>query len=510
VSISQYLDSKTYKTLSDQLRVKLVNAQYDLKNSSTSVVLLLAGNDLPACEEFIDVLQEWVDVRYVDTRAFRWPTEEESQHPPLWRYWKEMPSDGRMAVFYGAWIMNLVLERAEKTLGLKEFRTRLRRINDLEKLLHDDGKIVLKIWLHTDEKQLKKRLKKAEKKPGSEMYVGQFSHHIYDVYKKSEPVIEELNSILNEHVPWQWIETSDAKALNVTIAQRLLAAMEKGVEGSSETQGLDVVATMATPKTTPITKPKIDYLSLVDLNCSYEYEEYKQRLSAGQLRLKKLFDKARRHKVTPVIAFEGWDAAGKGGVIRRLTQALSAWTYRVVPVAAPTPEELAYHYLWRFWRRIPRAGRAVIFDRTWYGRVLVERVEGYATSNQWQRAFSEINDFEAQLDEANCCVIKFWIHIDKNQQLERFKLREKTNYKKHKITDDDYRNREKWPEYEEAINQMVEQTSSVFAPWHLVPSNNKRYARVMVIEIICDTLETFIVKAKNNKKKIKAPKFRHL
>jgi polyphosphate kinase 2 (PPK2 family) len=190
-----------------------------------------------------------------------------------------------------------------------------------------------------------------------------------------------------------------------------------------------------------------------------------------------------------VLVFEGWDAAGKGGVIRRLTAAMDPEHYNVFPVSAPTPEELAHPYLWRFWRRLPRAGYLTIFDRSWYGRVLVERVEGLATVSAWQRAYSEINDFEEQLCDRGIVLLKFWLHIDPDEQLRRFQERENTPYKKYKITQEDYRNRDQWPLYEQAVHDMVLHTSTDYAPWHLIPSNNKRWARIEVLKTYCQQLE---------------------
>jgi polyphosphate kinase 2 (PPK2 family) len=190
-----------------------------------------------------------------------------------------------------------------------------------------------------------------------------------------------------------------------------------------------------------------------------------------------------------VLLFEGWDAAGKGGVIRRITAAMDPELYHVVPIAAPTEEECARHYLWRFWRYLPRAGRVLIFDRSWYGRVLVERVEGLTPALAWQRAYSEINDFEQQLYHHGMIVLKFWLHIDPDEQMKRFQTRQETPYKKYKLTEEDYRNREKWRDYERAVHDMVERTSTIYAPWHLVASNDKRWARICVLRTYCRALK---------------------
>ncbi len=227
---------------------------------------------------------------------------------------------------------------------------------------------------------------------------------------------------------------------------------------------------------------QLTVLSHSDLSARLEKDDYRKRLNRLQARLHGLSLEARERGISTVLAFEGWDAAGKGGVIRRVTQSLEAGDYRVIPTAAPTEEERRYHYLWRFWRDLPPAGTFAIFDRTWYGRVLVERIEGFASDAEWQRAYDEINDFEEQLAERGYLVQKFWLHISPDEQLARFQAREDTPYKQHKITEEDYRNRERWAEYEQAVDQMVLRTSSDGAPWFVIPANDKLFARIQVLE----------------------------
>jgi polyphosphate kinase 2 (PPK2 family) len=234
---------------------------------------------------------------------------------------------------------------------------------------------------------------------------------------------------------------------------------------------------------------QITVLSKVDLSASLEREDYRRRLDELQARLHRLSLKARARGVSTVLAFEGWDAAGKGGVIRRITQSLEAGDYRVIPTAAPTPEELRYHYLWRFWRDVPADGTLVAYDRTWYGRVLVERVEGLATDAEWQRAYDEINDFEDHLVEHGCVLQKFWLHISPEEQLARFEARELTPYKQYKITDEDWRNRERWDAYVQAVDQVVLRTSSEAAPWNVIAANDKYWARIAVLETVTEALK---------------------
>ncbi len=238
------------------------------------------------------------------------------------------------------------------------------------------------------------------------------------------------------------------------------------------------------------TGPVKTILSTVDLSQDVEKCDYDERLEVLQRRFGRLCRRLASSKRSAIFAFEGWDAAGKGGVIRRLSAAMDARHYSIIPVAAPTDEEKLRHYLWRFWRNIPEPGRVTIFDRSWYGRVLVERVEGFASEAEWSRAYKEINDFERQLVEHGIVLHKFWLHIDKEEQLRRFQDREATPWKKHKITAEDWRNRERWDAYELAVHDMVEKTSTVDAPWTLVPNNSKRFGRLFTLKAVCDRLQS--------------------
>jgi polyphosphate kinase 2 (PPK2 family) len=229
-------------------------------------------------------------------------------------------------------------------------------------------------------------------------------------------------------------------------------------------------------------------LDRVDLSAQLDEEPYERELAELQGRLNGLSREARERGITCVLAFEGWDAAGKGGAIRRLTRAMPVGNYQLVPIAAPTDEERAHHWLWRFWRHLPRAGRTLIYDRSWYGRVLVERVEGLAREDEWRRAYAEINDFEAQLHEHGIPLLKFWLHVDEDEQRRRFEARAKTPYKKYKLTDEDLRNRQKRPLYEAAVHEMVVETSTRYAPWTLVAANDKRHARIEVLRGVCERL----------------------
>jgi AMP-polyphosphate phosphotransferase len=282
----------------------------------------------------------------------------------------------------------------------------------------------------------------------------------------------------------------------MTVATTIRDALRKALaDRRGDRQTLKLVPSPSTAKASPVKTPPAPtpdaptILSSLDMTQSIPKKTFSTELEICQGRLNRLQRKAQARGVSTIMVFEGWDAAGKGGAIRRITGALDARSYQVIPIAAPTDEERAQHYLWRFWRHLSRAGRVTIFDRSWYGRVLVERVEGFATEQEWRRAYSEIGEFEEQLAEHGIVVVKFWVHITQDEQLRRFKAREKARYKRWKLTDEDWRNRAKWPDYERAVNEMVQRTSTRASPWTLVEGNDKYFARLKVLKTACDALK---------------------
>jgi polyphosphate kinase 2 (PPK2 family) len=271
--------------------------------------------------------------------------------------------------------------------------------------------------------------------------------------------------------------------------EKQLNHWKQKTEAEAHKPELEMRAEDATPPlTTQANTTPVTLLSSLNMDNALSKKVYKSELIKYQGILNQLHRKARERGISTLLVFEGADAAGKGGAIRRITAALDARNVQVIPIAAPTDEERVHHYLWRFWRHLSRAGRFTIFDRSWYGRVLVERVEQFAREKEWRRAYAEINDFESQLVEHNIVLVKFWVHIDKDEQLERFKAREVTPHKKWKLTDEDWRNREKWDEYELAVNDMVEHTSTRSNPWVLVEGNDKLYSRIKVLKTVCEHL----------------------
>ena len=349
----------------------------------------------------------------------------------------------------------------------------------------DDGALIIKCWLHLKKEEQKDRLKKLEKNPETSWQVTERDKKHLKMYDDFIGVAEKvLMETSTGNSPWLIVDGSDLHYSSLRVGQHILDRIRQHIGQREAEKSKEIVTEL--PKTIQITQQSV--LDSLDLSLKLEKKDYQQQLALYQGKLNKLSREAHERKRSCTLVFEGWDAGGKGGAIRRITHAVDARMYHVIPIAAPTDEENRHHYLWRFWRHLSRAGRFTIFDRSWYGRVLVERVEGFATEPEWRRAYAEINDFEDQLIRSGIVLCKFWLHISKEEQLARFKLREETPYKRWKLTDEDWRNREKWDEYEVAVNDMVAQTSTRIAPWILVEGNDKRYARIKVLKAICRRL----------------------
>ncbi len=476
--VGNAIDKQTYKAAVPDMRLGLVNAQYDLRDANFPVIIWVAGDDRIAANEAVNRINEWMDARFVDTRVFAEHSEEEASRPTLWRLWRAVPRKGRTAVFAGG-LMRAALMRAADEVDEEGFSLWLRHVAAMQNELVAEGALVVKFFLHTPEKKQRRKLRKAERNPAEGWQIDQRDWVALDRLGPTMPIVERiLQETSAPGAPWTIVESTDARYRDLTIGRTILAAMQARLE-QDFSHGPSVAESVFGD-----IDGQANVLSGVDLSGTMDKKTYRAELAKYQGRLRKLSIEARKRGVGSVLAFEGWDAAGKGGVIRRLTGALEAGDYRIVPVAAPTEEERRYPYLWRFWRDVPSAGKFVIFDRTWYGRVLVERIEGFAEPAEWQRAYDEINDFEAQLTERGFFVAKFWLHISPEEQLARFQSREETPYKQHKITEEDYRNREKWDDYVRAVDQMVLRTTTERARWNVIPANDKYSARIEVLKAV--------------------------
>lgn len=491
--VGNKISKADYKAAVPDLRVQLVNAQYDLRNANFPVIIWIAGDDRIAANEVVNRLNEWLDNRFADTHVTAAMSSEEGARPLLWRLWRDMPPKGRIGMFAGG-LMRSATMRAADEIDEEDLNRFIRHLSAQQNQLVDDGALVLKFFLHTPEEAQRKLLKKAKKDPDDGWRVDARDWEALDLMGPTTPILERiLRETSSPGAPWTIVESTDARYRDLTVGRTILAALTARLQQ-------DVGSThMLNPSIFGDIGQEVNVLSGVDLTKSLEKADYREQLAKYQAKLHALSLQARSLGISTVLAFEGWDAAGKGGVIRRVTQSLEAGDFRVIPVAAPSPEENRYHYMWRFWRDLPAAGKCVIYDRTWYGRVLVERIEGFATPAEWQRAYDEINDFEDQLTEHGYYVAKFWLHISPEEQLARFQAREETPYKQHKITEEDYRNREKWDAYVTAVDQMVLRTTSTDARWHVIPANSKYYARIAVLKEVCKGLERTIKRAQKSK-----------
>lgn len=468
------------------LRTQLLMLQQQLRTQDCSVIILISGVDGGGKGEVINLLNEWLDPRFMRTNAYDSPSDEEQERPEFWRFWRTMPRQGTIGIYVGSWYSEPIAKRVYGKTNDAELQIKLTHINQLEQELADDGTLIIKCWLHLKKEQQKKRLKQLEKNPETAWQVTERDKMHLKMYDNfvavAENVLTETSTATN---PWLIIEGSDIHYSSLTVGQHILDKINAHIANLQLKESLP--ATHHSPKVIHGNQPSI--LDSLDLSLRLDKKSYNERLNYYQGKLNKLARHAHEQKISSVLIFEGWDAAGKGGAIRRLTHALDARNYQVIPVAAPTDEERMQHYLWRFWRHMPRAGRITIYDRSWYGRVLVERVEGFATEDEWTRAYPEIRNFEEALTQHGIAVLKFWLHIDPEEQLRRFKEREQISYKQHKITEEDYRNRKQWDNYALAVNDMVARTSTQSAPWILVEGNDKRYARIKVLKAYCDKLE---------------------
>ncbi|MCE5181054.1 MAG: polyphosphate:AMP phosphotransferase [Betaproteobacteria bacterium] len=479
------IDKATYDKEVPALREALLEAQIDLANAPDfQVIILVGGVDGAGRGETVNLLNEWMDPRYVQTHGMGEPSDEELERPMMWRFWRALPPKGRVGVFLGSWYTWPILNRVFGRTKVADLDQSLERAKRLEKMLTDEGALIIKFWLHLSKDKQEQRLKLLEKNPKTRWRVTERDWKHFKMYNKFRSVHESvIRHTSTAEAPWIIVEGADDRYRSLTVGKVILEAIRKRLDDAPKKSG----ETHA-----PKLLPPIDNLHLLktlDLTQKLEKKKFQAELEKYQGKLNLLTRHDKFKDITVIVMFEGNDAAGKGGSIRRITGALDARQYQVIPIAAPTEEERAQPYLWRFWRHLPRRGRVAIFDRSWYGRVLVERVEGYCRESDWMRAYGEIIDFESQLARHNIVVVKFWLTISKDEQLRRFEDRQKTGFKRFKITDEDWRNREKWDQYEQAICDMVDRTSIEIAPWTLVEANDKNFARIKILKTLCERID---------------------
>ncbi|HXT01948.1 MAG TPA: polyphosphate:AMP phosphotransferase [Elusimicrobiota bacterium] len=480
--VGRTVDEKTYGKRLSRLRADLLRAQHALASTATRLVVVLCGVEGGGKTEVARRLLEWMDARGLQVEAYGDPSDEIDERPEYWRYWTTLPSAGRGSLLIGAWYTRPIVERALKESSGAELDQALDRVLAFENMLTRESTALVKIWLHLPKKGQRRRLEELESDPATAWRVTKRDWEFVKRYGRFRKVSEHALARTNSgEAPWTVIEATDRRYRDLTAGETVLAALQAALKR---------VARPAAARTPDRPKPpKVSVLSRLDLAKALDEKEYARKLDKQQARVADLTMRLRKERRSLICAFEGVDAAGKGGTIRRLLSAIDARNARVMAVAAPTDEERAHPYLWRFWRDLPRVGHTTIYDRTWYGRVLVERVEGFCAPDDWKRAFGEICAFEEELSEAGVILCKFWLQISPEEQLRRFRSRIQTPFKQYKLTEEDWRNRGKWDAYQAAALEMIERTGTPDAPWTLVEAEDKRWARVKALKTVADRLE---------------------
>jgi len=480
------LSDAAFRAAKDQLRFDLVDLQQRCRQAAGfPIIIVLAGVQGAGVVDSLNLLNTWMDPRWIHTHAVDRPSDEERERPLFWRYWRSLPAAGNIGLYLDGWYGD--------ALAAKGGASQLRDIKAFERTLTDNGALIIKVWLHLTAAQQKRKVDVHQLDP---VFGFRASDAAWPQPAPYDPFVaraaKALKATHTDAAPWHVINGHDDNHRRATLLTILRDAMDNHRTAwrvKTKAAAKEIKRAVKADKKLKSAIAAPGPLAKVDLSKTMSAAAYAKAFRPRQDRLYELQKQAHAAGVSTAIAFEGWDAAGKGGAIRRVTYALSARNYEVVPIAAPNDEERAHHYLWRFWRHLGRAGHMTLFDRTWYGRVLVERVDQFITAATWKRAYKEINEFEKQLADHGTILIKFWLHIDADEQLKRFKERRDTPYKRWKLTDDDWRNRKKRALYETAINEMMTRTSTANAPWHIVPATDKRYARIMILDVIIETVE---------------------
>ncbi|MBC5688056.1 polyphosphate:AMP phosphotransferase [Mediterraneibacter sp. NSJ-55] len=503
VDLTKKLSKEEYKAKMPMLETKLSCLQRQCREMKIPVIIVFEGYGAAGKGLQIGKLIHGMDPRGFEVYTVKKETEEEAMHPFFWRFWTKTPAKGRIAIFDGSWYRKVLIDRFEKRTKERELPEAYYSICSFEKQLTDDGNVVIKFLLDIDKKEQKRRLEKLKGNKETAWRVSQGDLERNARYREYQTMMEEmLQKTDTDYAPWTIIEATDKRFATVKIYTTVIRILTEKIEKVKKekaklraTEVLDEIeeqkkeTDMQQKEKQQIRELQESILAKADLTLSLTKEEYKKKLKKLQKKLEILHGELYRRRIPVVLGFEGWDAAGKGGAIKRLTEKLDARGYVVTPIASPNDIEKAHHYLWRFWKAMPKDGHIAIFDRTWYGRVMVERIEGFCTKEEWQRAYKEINDMEKDLADAGAIVLKFWMHIDKEEQKKRFTARQETPQKQWKITEEDWRNRKKWDQYEEAVNEMLLRTSTEYAPWVVVEGNSKYYARIKVLQTVAEAIE---------------------
>ncbi|MDR1560130.1 MAG: polyphosphate:AMP phosphotransferase [Clostridiales bacterium] len=486
IDLSHSMARAEYRREMKILEKRMAGIQQPIKDFGIPVMIVFEGWSAAGKGTLISRILYPLDPRQFNVHTMGKTPEEWVMRPFLWPYWTRIPAKGRISIFDKSWHRVILPEYAQRwRLSAKAKSEFYYDVNAFEQQLRDDGIVIIKLFLHISKEAQRLRFKELEKNPGSAWRVDE---HDWEQNKNYGAYLKRFDEMINHTnysgSRWSVIESDDSKYATVKSLNIISERIEEEIKRLSETE-----TKPAQPEPPIAIYPQADILGAVDLSKSLGEKEYKERVEKLQARISELGYKLYKVRKSVIIVYEGWDAAGKGGNIKRLTERLDPRAYEVIPIGSPSAEELAHHYMWRFMNKMPKDGHMAIFDRSWYGRVMVERIERFTPPERWQGAYQEINDVERHLANHGSIIFKFWLHIDKSEQLARFEARQKDPVKQYKITDEDWRNREKWDQYENAIDEMLLKTDTEYAPWTIVESNDKKHARVKALEIVVNELE---------------------
>lgn len=485
IDLTKKCSKQEFREAMKQLEPQLAKLQRECQKKKIPVMIVFEGWGASGKGTLINQLIHPLDPRGFQVFSIQGESEEERLRPFMWRFFTKIPPKGKIHVFDRSWYQKVISGQTEGSMNHMELVNTYNEIVNFEQNLTVDGTLIIKFFLHISKAEQKKRFDKLEASKETSWRVTKKDWNNHKHYKEILPVMDDM--MLNtdtDFAPWTIVEADDNEYALVKIMSHVIRCMEEALQKGTVPENKKCEWTELTN-----INLKNGALAAVDLSKKLTRTEYKKRLKELQNKIHTLHSEMYRERVPVVLAFEGWDAGGKGGAIKRITECMDPRGYEVIPTASPNAVEREYHYLWRFWRKMPKAGHMAIFDRTWYGRVMVERIEGFCTEAEWRRAYNEINKMEQSLVNAGCVVLKFWMHIDKDEQKRRFEEREQNPDKQWKITEEDWRNREKWDQYEEAVDEMLVRTSTSNAPWIIVEGNDKLYARIKVLETVVDALE---------------------
>ena len=468
---------------------ELAYLQRKCRELGIPVLIVVEGLSAAGKGTIINQMIQPLDPRGFKVTCIASPSRDEQLRPFLWRFWRRTPSAERMAIFDRSWYRNLLDAQVTNSLGSKDLKKAYSDVRAFERQMRDGGMVILKFFLEVSKKEQATRLAALQNNPVTAWRVSDAVLQRHAKYKEYQEAVETMLEQTDlPDSPWLKVASKNTNQATLKVLTNLVSTLRKRV--NEVRQDVSLLPRSGLSKLPAFSHAP--HLSKADLTSQLSKDSYRELLEVRQRKIQVLHHEVYRLRIPVVLVYEGWDAAGKGGNIRRLTERMDPRGYEVIPVSAPNDLEKAHHYLWRFWTEFPKAGHVTIFDRSWYGRVLVERVEGFCSEAEWKQAYREINEMEENFRHFGTVMAKFWVHINQEEQLKRFKAREQNSRKQWKLNDEDWRNREKWKPYEDAVNEMFLRTHAPKTPWTLIEGNCKRFARIKALDVVIEAIEKAI------------------